>query len=169
MRIALLTGTLVLGGLCFAPLPAAAQGFDERCSKIVDAICGSEIGRCFRQKDIWDYIPSKCSGDVQSMVEMDREAREQQRNDRAAARSSGSQYGPSFSCGGVLRSRPSMNAAKVASVAEGQKLESVEDIDVWFNDYKWFRVRSGGLVGYHWGGIFWTQGGREGTIPSCNG
>ncbi|MGA0531042.1 hypothetical protein [Hansschlegelia sp. KR7-227] len=171
MRKTLLLGALAAAALACAPHAAGAQGMDERCSKIVDALCVDvTVGQCFRKNDIWDYIPQKCTGDVQSMVEMDREARQQQRDDRRRDKvSERRSEGPSFSCGGVLRSRPSMNASKVASVAEGQQFDSVEDAGVWFNEYKWYRVRYGDVEGYQWGGIFWTQGGREGTIPSCNG
>lgn len=159
----------VLGGL--APHGAVAQGMDERCQRIVDALCrDAVVGQCFRRKDMWDYVPARCSGDIQAMIEMDREARQEQRQEqRQERRDDRRRAGPSFSCGGILRSQPSMTSAKVASVPEGQELESVEDAGVATDGYTWFLVRYRGLEGYHWGGIFWTQGGRAGTIPSCQG
>jgi hypothetical protein len=168
MRKIWLLSALAAGLLSVAPQAAFAQDLDERCSAIIDALCRDQtVSQCFSAKRIWDYVPAKCEAGAQAMAEMDREARQEQREQQQPR--SANRAGPSFSCGGVLRAQPRMNAAKVASVAEGQEFDSVEDTGIWTDEYKWFRVRYAGLEGYQWGGIFWTQGGREGTIPSCHG
>ena len=141
-----------------------AQAFDRTCQRIVDALCdGLPVGRCFRNDAMWPYVSDKCTADVQQMIEIEREARQSERVRRPPRQAA------SFSCGGILRSRPSMASSKVASVAPGQVFDTVEDTGTWHDGYKWFRVTYGGLEGYQWGGIFWVEGGREGTIPSCDG
>jgi len=161
---------LVTAALAVAPQEVGAQELDSRCQKILDAICGNSLkSSCFKQQSNWNDLPTRCHGPVQATIEMEREALQQQYEDRQQQRDRRTGEGPSFSCGGVLRSRPALTAGKVASVAEGQPFDSVEDTGIWADGYKWFRVRYSGLEGYQWGGIFWTQGGREGTIPSCNG
>ena len=172
MRKAWIFGLLATAML--APHAVDAQELDSRCQKLLGALCrSSQVGSCFKKQSTWDDLPARCHGPVQAMIEMEREALQQQLEDQQRRRRGhagrGRTEGASFSCGGILRSRPTMTAGKVATVAEGQRFDSVEDTGVWTDDYKWFRVRYGGLEGYQWGGIFWTQGGREGTIPSCNG
>ena len=131
---------------------------DETCQRVAEALCGSEnLKACAVGDAFWNDLPKSCQAYVQTALENEREAR-------------GTAQAPSsFSCGGILRSRPSMQSRKVASVASGQEFDSVEDTGLWTDGYKWFLVRYNGYEGYQWGGIFWTEGGQEGTIPSCDG
>ncbi|MFC3691084.1 SH3 domain-containing protein [Chenggangzhangella methanolivorans] len=160
----------VLAGALTAPA-SRAQELDERCQKIVSAICdGKRLGRCFQNEKMWDDVPARCQGDVQTMIEMEREALQEQKQERREERRKARRgEGLSYACGGIIRSRASGSSAKVGSVQEGEEIEVLEETGVWTDDFQWFRIRYNGLEGYQWGGIFWTQGGRKGTIPSCNG
>ena len=74
-------------------------------------------------------------------------------------------YGRSL--GGVVRSKPNMNAKKVASLKEGERIEIIEDTGVAMNGYTWFKIRWKGKTGYHWGGIFCADAGLPGVFEVC--
>lgn len=57
------------------------------------------------------------------------------------------------SLGGIVRSGPSLNARRVTSLRENQRITIVQDTGVRMNDFNWFRVRWHGGEGYQWGGI----------------
>lgn len=57
------------------------------------------------------------------------------------------------SYGGNVRARPSVNAARVGSLGEGQRITVVEDTGVRMGDFHWFYIRWRGGEGYQWGGI----------------
>lgn len=127
---------------------AAAQS-DEYCSRQAREVCGDNqtISQCFDDQDMWNNISRNCTGAVQTMIEGEREATQQQDSDYSAV----NLYGQSY--GGVLRSGPGQEFSRVASLREGDSIEIIGDPDVWWNDYKWFKVRTPRGVGYHWGGI----------------
>ncbi|NDW03478.1 SH3 domain-containing protein [Jiella pacifica] len=161
--------------------PAAAQGFPPACQDLVEKLCGRvSVGRCFQDESLWASVSSQCSGDIQTMIEMEREALEQQAEDRntrprgnenpahrqTAGQSREIQRGLSY--GGILRAGPGMDYAKLGSLQPDDDINILEDTGVWFNDYKWFKVDSPIGVGYHWGGIFCTEGrAPEGVLSSC--
>ncbi len=101
--------------------------------------------------NMMSQLPANCVGDIQPMVEMAREAQAEQ--DKAFEQVPDDAL-TGMSYGGVLRSGPSMDHRRVASLREGDHLEILEDTGVWFNDYKWFFVSTPQGTGYHWGGIF---------------
>jgi hypothetical protein len=72
------------------------------------------------------------------------------------------------SCGGVVRSRPTMNSRKVASLREGKRIEIMERSGVWMNGYEWFRIGyNNNKVGYQWGGILSADDQRDGSYIGC--
>lgn len=143
-NIALLAGaaTLICGSSAFAQ--------DEYCNVQARKICGDNqtISQCFEDQAMWDNLDPNCTGTVQTIIENEREATQQQHNNDSAV----NLYGQSY--GGVLRSGPGQEFSKVASVHEGDSVEVLEDPEVWMDGYKWFKVRTPQGVGYHWGGIF---------------
>lgn len=74
------------------------------------------------------------------------------------------------SWGGIVRSGPSMESQRVASLGEGEQITLLEDSGVWMNDYKWFRIQyHGGQTGYQWGGIICGVGQEiPGAYKTCN-
>lgn len=153
--------------------PAPAQGFQPECIAKIKQLCGRvSPGRCFEDESLWDAVPARCSGDIQTMIEMEREASEEQ-TQSARSRTGGADItdmrGQSY--GGVQRSGPSMNSRKLGSLYEGDNINILEDTGVWFNDYKWFRIDSPIGVGFHWGGIFCTESDQrpDGVLSTCGG
>ena len=161
--------------------PASAQGFAPACEREVKDLCGRvSVGRCFQDESLWNSVSTRCTGDIQSMIEMEREALEQQADDRStpsrgverptrgrsADQGGGIQRGLSY--GGILRAGPGMDYAKLGSLQPDDDINLLEDTGVWFNDYKWYKVDSPIGVGYHWGGIFCSEGkAPEGVFQSC--
>lgn len=141
--------------------PAFAQGYDADCLDAVKSLCGdTPLGTCFEPEVAWTRIPAKCEGDVQSMIEDERDALA---SDAPAATDL-----PAISYGGILRSGPGMEFKKKASLREGQPLEVLEATGTWMGDYQWFKVRSSSGTGFTWGGIFCSEGGKpEGVLSSC--
>ena len=131
---------------------SAAYAQDEYCSQRAREICGDNqtIGQCFDDQRMWNSLDPDCTASVQTMIETEREAMQQQQQDNNY--SAVNLYGQSY--GGVLRSGPGQEFSKVASVREGDSVEVLEDPNVWWDGYKWFKVRTPQGVGYHWGGIF---------------
>ncbi|MGV3548269.1 SH3 domain-containing protein [Rhizobium sp.] len=127
---------------------SGAYAQDEYCNQQARKICGDNqtISQCFEDQDMWSNLDPDCTGTVQTIIENEREAT-QQENDYSAV----NLYGQSY--GGVLRSGPGQEFSQVASLREGDSVEIIEDPDVWWNGYKWFKVRTPRGVGYHWGGI----------------
>lgn len=141
--------------------PALGQGYDEQCLAAVKALCGDgSIRECFNTDSAWQRIPPTCEGDVQSMIEGEREA--------LAADVPRATELPAVSYGGILRSGPGMDYKKLASLRARDPLEVLEETDVWMGDYKWFKVKTSAGTGYHWGGIFCSMGGKpEGVFSDC--
>ena len=161
--------------------PAAAQGYAPACERVVKELCGRvSVGRCFQDESLWDSVDPQCTGDIQTMIEMEREAGAQQADDRktrsrgedrparrgTGGRTAETQRGLSY--GGILRAGPGMDYPKLGSLQPDDDINILEDTGIWFDEYKWFKVDSPIGVGYHWGGIFCTQGkAPEGVLSSC--
>ncbi|RYE55540.1 MAG: SH3 domain-containing protein [Rhizobiaceae bacterium] len=124
-----------------------ARAQDEYCAQHAREICGDNqtISQCFDDQRMWSSLDPDCTGAVQTIIEGEREAT-QSENDSAV-----NLYGQSY--GGVLRSGPGQEFSRVASLREGDSVEIIGDPNVWWNDYKWFKVRTDRGIGYHWGGI----------------
>ena len=69
------------------------------------------------------------------------------------------------SYGGIVRSGPSMEHPRVASLKYMQKLIIVKkDTNKW-NGYNWFKIKSlSGIVGYQWGGILCSDKNKQAGI-----
>ena len=70
---------LVSGAVAFGLMGAAGaaspQGYAPECVRVVADLCGTQSARqCLSRSAMWKFIPDNCMGDVQTMVEMDREA-----------------------------------------------------------------------------------------------
>ena len=156
-----------------APTNASAQGHEERCNALVAKLCGaSPAEQCFVKESLWSEVPDDCIGDVQTMIEMAREASEEGAESGGIHSSNvrdleGDLYGASYS--GVLRSGPGMEHGKVASLVEGEQIRILENTGVVFNEYNWYRVLTVHGEGFHWGGIFCSESGdyREGILSRC--
>jgi membrane-bound inhibitor of C-type lysozyme len=63
------------------------------------------------------------------------------------------------SWGGVVRSGPGMDFARVTSLPEGEPITVVANTGVVMNGYPWFKIRyRGKTTGFHWGGIMCAIG-----------
>jgi hypothetical protein len=61
---------------------------------------------------------------------------------------------PAGSWGGIVRSGPGQQYARVASLKEGERVTLLARTDVIKDDYPWFKIRFRGThEGYQWGGI----------------
>lgn len=70
------------------------------------------------------------------------------------------------SWGGVVRSGPGMETARVDSLREGEAVEILQDSGVFMNGYNWFQIRyRGNKTGYQWGGIMC---GRSQPVPGVH-
>lgn len=72
------------------------------------------------------------------------------------------------SCGGVVRSKPSMSSSKVTSLAEGTPI-TLLDYGPMMDDYSWFKIKlRNGKTGYQWGGILSPASGHlDGAYDGC--
>jgi hypothetical protein len=71
------------------------------------------------------------------------------------------------SLGGIVRSRPSQSAPKIASLAEGAPMTIVAR-DVNWDGYDWFKVSFGNQTGYQWGGIMCSRHPLSGVLRQCD-
>ncbi|WP_187970825.1 hypothetical protein [Aquibium microcysteis] len=86
----------------------------------------------------------------------------------AAPTGGGGSFGPAASWGGVVRSGPGMENARLASLAEREPIELLENTGVMMNGYPWFRIRYRGQTGFQWGGIICGDGAPvPGTHEVC--
>jgi hypothetical protein len=156
-----------------AALQAQAQSQEDRCNAFVSQHCGKRaVGECFAGDADWQAVPQACVGDVQTMIEMAREAKAQEQEDAALDRPGlvdrlDQAYGRSY--GGVLRKGPGTSHPKLASVAPGERIRLLENTGVDFDGHAWFRVNTAHGEGYHWGGIFCSDGDapRPGVLTVC--
>lgn len=134
---------------------ASAQASDQ-CYQMAEIVCGGEeLVPCMGRPEMMEQMPPACVGDMQTMIEMEREfyAEQDEAFERNANNATQDDTVSGMSYGGVLRSGPGMEYDRVASLREGDYLDILEDTGVWFNDYKWYLVASPQGTGYHWGGI----------------
>lgn len=76
-------------------------------------------------------------------------------------------YDNATSCGGIVRSRPSMNSRRVTSLRQGKRIEILAPSGVWMNGYEWYRIAFDGRNGYQWGGILSADDQRQGSYIGC--
>ncbi|SFD78874.1 hypothetical protein SAMN04488523_102398 [Sulfitobacter brevis] len=159
--------TILAASFANTPTTGSAQDLDPVCQQNVRDLCGAtDIGTCFQDGSMWSSVYNECVGDIQTMIEMDREFRIQQRNDAQSVRLNVLGY----SYGGILRAGPGMNYGKIGSLAEGEQLFDLVDTGITFDGYSWFKVSTSIGEGYHWGGIFCTEGTRpaNGVLAGCD-
>lgn len=73
------------------------------------------------------------------------------------------------SWGGIVRSGPGQNFARIASLNEGEPITVLEQTGAQFQGRPWFKISFRGRVGYHWGGIICPIGRPvPGTFEVCN-
>lgn len=143
---------------------AAEARSDEECAKVATRLCGAKaLGDCFQDDSMWGKAGFDCEGAIQTLIENEVDAAQAEKDAVPAVGRAGMSYG------GVLRKAPSMTSPKVTSLKIGDKLEVVEDPDIWMDDYKWFKVRTAKGTGYHWGGIFCIPGDKlpGGVFDAC--
>ena len=70
------------------------------------------------------------------------------------------------SLGGIMRSAPSMQSAKVMSLAEGTGTSLIERAGT-MDGYDWFKIAHRGTVGYQWGGIMCSEAPIRGIFSQC--
>ena len=142
-----------------------AQGYEPKCMAQVEKLCrGGDVSECFQDDKMWRKLDEACHGDVQTMIEMEREAGAQ----GGASAGDDAAIFVGYSYGGVLREGPGMEFRKIASLREGDRVEVLENTGISFDDYLWFRVRTKKGTGFHWGGIFCHEGGAvEGVFSKC--
>jgi hypothetical protein len=151
----------------------SAQGLDQFCLDTVDYLCGGAmVGACFQVDSNWDDLPQECIGDVQTLIEMEREALEQGTAQLDYGTIDGSDgmvpdVVLGLSLGGQLRAGPGQQYSIVATLGEGDYIGVIEYTDVYFQNYPWFYVDSPYGAGYHWGGIICTYEYIEGVYETC--
>jgi hypothetical protein len=131
---------------------AQAQELKNWCEVEARQMCGDpmrnlRLADCLNDHDLWPAVPNECIGDLQTMVEMEREA-------NAETNSVGIS---GFSYGGILREGPGTEFRRMGSLVEGEYLEVLNETGIWWDGYQWFRVSTPIGTGYHWGGIFCTE------------
>lgn len=171
---------LALAVMATAPAGNALAQDEELCGMIAGAICnGGDLAPCFQSTANWEYVPPICTGFVQTLIEMEREAMQQSPANRAsgggggwggapAQASAGDAMATGVSFGGVLRDGPGMEFARAGSLQNGDWLDLLEPTGVWMEGYQWYLVNSHAGQGFHWGGIFCTdQNQLDGVFQAC--
>ncbi|MCB8839747.1 SH3 domain-containing protein [Aurantimonas sp. VKM B-3413] len=162
MRPILLAMLVAASGLC-VQRAALSQELSPTCRSAVQTICGEKaLGACFEPQSAWDRLTPDCVGDVQTMIEMEREAAAE-----TATISAEGEHG--YSYGGILRAGPGTDSRKITSLRNGERIDILKDTGVWSGGFKWFEVQSDAGRGYHWGGIFCIAGDKaaEGVLAAC--
>ncbi|MBC7282298.1 SH3 domain-containing protein [Hoeflea sp.] len=157
--------TLSTLGLLVAGSTASLAQMSRDCDQQLTDICADEdYVSCMSRPGMMDIIGPECVGDVQMMLEMDREARADQ-----GGQDTQDDTMRGLSYGGVLREGPGMEYAKIASMQEGDPIDILEDSGVWFDGYKWYYIQTFRGSGYHWGGIFCVDAATqiEGILDKC--
>ena len=165
MKIALILSLTLSAGLSFSF--AQAQELQSVCLQQVQDLCGQgSVSQCFADESMWDFTNEECRGDIQTLIEMDREANAQsgsEPNDVGAE-----VVGSGVSYGGVLRKGPGADYGRLGSLADGDDIEIIGATGQWSGGYQWYVVNSRIGEGYHWGGIFCSQEALEGVLTTCS-
>jgi hypothetical protein len=75
---------------------------------------------------------------------------------------------PAISWGGIVRSGPGTQFARLTSTTEGTRITILSNTGIKFNGFDWFEIRYGDLRGFQWGGIICPIGAPlSGTFQSC--
>jgi hypothetical protein len=158
---------LIVSYAGFMAVSTQAQELQSLCLQQVEDLCGSgSVSQCFADESMWDLVYNECTGDIQTLVEMDREANAEQ----GSTSSNGGSYraDTGFSYGGVLRSGPGSNYRRLASLVDGDDVEIIGPTGEWSDGYQWYQVNSRFGAGFHWGGIFCSQEALEGVLTTCS-
>jgi hypothetical protein len=142
------SGMLLAVASAFFVYGSGAHAQDEYCNQHAQEICGGNqtISQCFQDQGMWRNLDPSCTATVQTIIENEREAMQQQDNNFSLVNLYGTSYG------GALREGPSANYAQIGTIYEGDSVEILEDPNVWYDGYKWLKVSTPQGVGYHWGG-----------------
>ena len=141
---------------------AQAQELQSVCLQQVEDLCGQgSVSQCFADESLWDFTNEECHGDIQTLIEMDREANAESGFDLSGG-------GSGFSYGGVLRNGPGSDYDKLGSLVDGDDIEIIEAVGEWSDGYQWYLVNSQIGEGFHWGGIFCSQEPLEGVLATCS-
>lgn len=70
------------------------------------------------------------------------------------------------SLGGIMRSAPSMQSARMAGLAEGTPITLLGRAGT-MDDYDWFTIQHNGTTGYQWGGIMCSEQAIRGIFQQC--
>lgn len=143
---------------------ASAQDLKNSCRDEAQAMCGKSdisLAECMEKFDLWPKVPNECVGELQTMIEMEREVEREQ---------SGTFILYGYSHGGALLDGPGLEHREVGTLLDSDWLEIVEDTDIWSDGYKWFRVETPIGAGFHWGGTICTEsdGAVEGVRGTCD-
>ncbi len=162
---------LIFALLAALPAGSVAQGIDTPCLQRFFERCGDvSAAECFSESKRWDQLDEVCIGQIQSMIEMEREANES--DDTLATRNvrdlEGMLFGLSY--GGRLRSAPDMESLSIASLQEGERIRILENTGTRMGEYIWYRVLTQHGEGFHWGGIFCADSEEllEGVLSRCD-
>lgn len=152
-----------------ATVPAAhAQELNSICLQQVEDLCGKVLlTQCFQDQSMWSHVYDECVGEVQMLVEMDREARTEQ-HDPSSVNVDGQYADAGHSYGGVLRTGPGMGYRRAGSLQDGDWIDVITPTGDWFDGYQWYYVNTHLGEGYHWGGIFCTEYPLEGVLTTCS-
>lgn len=138
---------IILSAFAVISFTAGAQAQEQQCLDNVAKLCGDTLlGDCFSDDVMWSKIIPSCEGDIQTMIEMEREALAQENPAKGAA------------LGGKVRGAPGTQHPQTGSLAEGVQVELLYDTGEMFNGYPWFEVgypndKGEYATGYVWGGI----------------
>ena len=71
-----------------------------------------------------------------------------------------------MSLGGIMRSGPSMSAARLTSLSEKSGITLLERAGT-MDGYDWFKIEFHGRIGYQWGGIMCSDEAISGIFQKC--
>jgi hypothetical protein len=73
------------------------------------------------------------------------------------------------SWGGVVRSGPGQNYARLTALREGERVALLFNTGIVWNDFPWFLIRfRDNQLGFMWGGILCSRGAQvAGTYQTC--
>lgn len=121
-----------------------AQDNEQKCLDDVAKICGDGlVGDCFSDQANWTKSDPACEGNIQTMIEMEREALAQNNVPKGAA------------LGGKVRSGPGTEHEQIGSLAESIAVNLEYDTGVMFDGYPWFEISYANDNGEHTTGFVW--------------
>lgn len=163
-----LLAVLAIAWTGIAASAVQAQELNSICLQQVEDLCGKTlVSQCFQDQSMWDLVYNECVGDVQTLLEMDREANIEQ-YDPSSVNLDGQYADTGYSYGGILRTGPGTAYARAGSLADGDWIDILAPSGDWSDGYQWYYVNTHLGEGYHWGGIFCTEYALEGVLTTCS-